>query len=480
MSISTRHILFFLGLLPSMSAVLAEPSAIKQPTLIAVGNVNKQAEYPERAHVKSMLLLSQDLGANWKVPEIIDLRATNDSNSDASAASNFPDDMLIAVSCTVGSGATCYALESVFQKPQAQFMVSSPDRNTWKAKPMPNGWPQALSCAGDDPANTTCAVVNSQGRELSLAITHDGGEHWMEQTLNGEKASTGDVSCTGHGEGTRCVFVGGTALYSLDSFLKVIPTIFVNSHQETFWEPKWIGPDDEMEQSGALQKVSCAGEGDAAVCAAIGSEDSFSGNSVMWATNDGGQTWYVPDTAIKNLSNKKQLGGVSCVKNDVANFCVAAGTKTKASFTESKAKPFFLSSIDSGQWFMTTPNYLKKYRGLIEDLSCTANQVTSLCVAVGLRDPETKKPVMLVSTDKGSSWVVKPAANLTKDYHLNKISCHSDQNSAVCVASGFSFDTDVNESMRMISSYDYGSTWVSPTASQQQSGAQIEGIAIAY
>jgi hypothetical protein len=447
------------------------PSAVS-PTLIAVGHRVKHADYPLDDQYRYTLLVSNNFGMNWMIPSIY-------------PTDNGFNTVLNATSCTDGLNAACYAVGAGYYENsdtgETLFAIGTDSGNTWSTKPMPtSAVPIEISCTGNAPATNTCAALTDNEGTLFLTTTHDGGEHWEEQKVRHHISHSsflvnGDVSCTGHDEGTFCAFVSGTDYADGVNPFTDKPIIFVNNHKDNVWIQKSI---DEFSKFGLLWKVSCAGKGENAICAAIGGESQLSGKPMMAVTTNGGNTWQAPE-AVKRLSEDKQLTAVSCIKNDAANFCVAGGASSYVHFGDIKANPFFMTTMNSSDdWSIHESKKLKKYHGSIADLSCTANSTSSLCVAVGLRDPQTRLPVILVSTDQGINWQIKAASTLTTDNYLDKISCASNQNHISCFATGGSMNE--NTPPLMLSSTDLGESWLTSSTTLLQDDMSLDGIAATY
>lgn len=448
-----KMLMILIGAGYSIGVISAEPSEHNAQNLIAVGESVPSIESSLVNRHKPIVLSSHDFGIHWDRPTLsgIPQDDTFDTTEDTD------NHNLVSVSCAQGPNAACYAVGWDFKLEKQLLFVSQDSGNTWSELYTPYDlYPIKIACTGNNPQTTTCAIIARKDGQVFTITNHSGGEYFgIEQMVRPFMVQPflvdGDVSCTGYGDDTRCVYVSGTVHKN-----SYEPLIYTNSDKNYFWKQKTISG---SLKSGSLWKVSCAGKGDAALCAAIGGESLLSGKPIMTVSTNGGNTWDEPDV-MQQLSQDKKLTSVRCVNNDAVNFCVAAGTSAVAYFNDSDTKPVFITHTrEDSHGRIHAPKALQHYRGSIEDLTCTATQEgSSLCVAIGLRAPKTRLPVILVSADQGNTWRIKTVANLTAKHYLSQMMCVPQQNKIACFASGGSLKYDV--SPFFMSSIDMGDTWV--------------------
>jgi photosystem II stability/assembly factor-like uncharacterized protein len=157
----------------------------------------------------------------------------------------------------------------------------------------------ALSCTGNG-ANAVCAIIGKKMDATDAALiidTADGGDTWHVKPLEEYSVKLKSVSCTGVAPATVCA-VGGIADKE--------PLLLASTDNGNTWQKKSI---NVLENSGAVQSVSCAGNGGSAVCMAMGIMGGFS-NYFMSVSRDGAATWQLQ--TLSDDLRYTESSGVSC------------------------------------------------------------------------------------------------------------------------------------------------------------------------
>lgn len=245
----------------------------------------------------------------------------------------------------------------------------------------------ATSCTGVVP-NVICIAA---GEDINfVAVTKDNGQTWSTSSLGTlEEPAFRGASCTGEGNEAVCVIAGN----SLDATPGDETTLlYVSRDGGSTWQSK-------PSYSGKLFSVSCAGNGDTAFCAAVGSGGFL--DPLLVYSNDGGNTWNKV-----SLSGVSTLMGVSCSFNENVPFCVAAGEKNSSPV-------IFLSSNNFSSWSEKNLNGPgSEASGLFATVSCAGSSTTAICSAGGI-NRSASVPLIAVSRDGGATWTIKnsqPAA----------------------------------------------------------------------
>lgn len=125
-------------------------------------------------------------------------------------------------------------------------------------------------------------------------------------------------------------------------------------------------------------------------------------------------------------------------------------------------EPLIVNSTDNGSsWSVKSISNLAS-GGRLASSSCTGNADNTICTAVGENltfNPYSYSPLLVQSTDGGNSWSSIPIPNFNDSGDLGSTSCTGSGNTAVCIAGGTRRDTNFNNTPLLISSLNGGNSW---------------------
>lgn len=284
------------------------------------------------------------------------------------------------------------------------------------------------------------AILTAAGPgEGRILVSQNGGSSWVNQSVQGIAASVIDytgASCTGNESTAICATVGHTTP-------GISPVIAVSINGGSFWSSETI---QGFSDSGILYSVSCTGSSPNARCVAAGTDESTEGPLLVSSIN--GSNW----TSVIAPSSTANFLGVSCTGSGASAICVAAGHDT--------VNPGSLAvSQDGGtNWTTQTANVT----GYYYTVSCTGNT----CVAVG-QNTSTKLPLIVTSTNGGTTWTVKPVNGTPPGSgglgsFFRSVTCANNGSNVFCTAAGE--DASVNPYAPLLAmSTDGGNTWAYQT-----------------
>jgi len=263
------------------------------------------------------------------------------------------------------------------------------------------------TCLND---GSTCVLTAESN---TILVSNDKGINWELKTIPG----TSDLrfsfpSCTETNEGTICVVTG----------FDMNPYLGVSFNAGRTWKLRNF---PELFRS-FLSGISCSGKNEMPVCVVVGMQsDRYEG--LLLVTKDGGDTWQ----RKKDVPNS-WLRGVSCSGEGDDVICIGVGTR----YDKHPNPPFVMVSIDGGvTWGSRDIIGLDKKEGMLHAISCTND--AKVCVAAGHITDPSYSPVVVVSTDRGSTWRVQPIANALTDGEFTHVNCsESNEFGVVCAAGG--------------------------------------------
>ncbi|AHE66865.1 WD40/YVTN/BNR-like repeat-containing protein [Legionella oakridgensis] len=332
----------------------------------------------------------------------------------------------------------------------APFIATSTDEGvTWDLQAIINpslaGFYTTTSCTGQD-LTAICTAAGHNFADAILAITRDGSKTW-ETIPTGAPADSlfSGTSCSGEENNAVCVAVGQVLVGQTDT-----PLLTVGRNGGNNWEVKAVAG---IPPFGEFNATSCTGNGDTAICAAVGAEANNLGVQVgplLAVSTNGGNSW-----VTKNLTNPLPVGltvfnSVSCTGASNAVVCGLAGYNTATG-------PFIAVSTDGGNTWSSRPIISAVAGGFLDDIDCQGGGATATCVAVGRMQ---NAPFLVVSRDGGLTWNVKAVLNSPALGIFNGVSCGTSGNTAVCVAAGEDLTGGGAAAAPMLAvSTDGGSNW---------------------
>ena len=344
--------------------------------------------YEDRLKLQPLIGVSQDGGRSWEVK----WRSQRGYVSDVSCAGN-------------GSSAICIvplnkSATTVFDKEQSEVLVSQDGGATWDSKyitDLPNsGFLGKTSCAGDN-LDSVCAIVGvdvipraaKHEEYLPFVVVGDNqGQDWFKKQVPDLLVNDllNVVSCTGKGSFARCLAIGNRNIIDPLSNKKThLPLIFLGTNRGEHWERL---PLATLHENTQLMDVSCTGDADEAICAAIGFTLE---SSYIVVSTDGGHTWDI------KYDEPGFFNSVSCSGEGSSALCVAVGS--------SKGAHVVVVSSDGGHHWAS--KYLPRFPNDsdIRSVSCQGD----ICFLVG-------NVFLAVSSDRGNTWN-RPQSVL--DLHLS-------------------------------------------------------------
>lgn len=213
--------------------------------------------------------------------------------------------------------------------------------------------------------------------------------------------------------------------------------------------------------SSIFKSASCVGAGPTAICTAAG-ENAFSGPALLAVSTDGGNTWAIP--TITGAPADGRYFGTSCTGSGSNAICTAGGRDVTGS-----SPPLIVVSTDGGTTWESKSISGAPFAGNIFSISCTGSGSNAVCAGAGSDVTGTTPPLLVVSTDGGSTWTRKAITGDTTNGSFNAASCTGSGSSAICTAAG---TDNIGISPYVAVSTDGGNTW----ARKSISGIGINAI----
>lgn len=218
--------------------------------------------------------------------------------------------------------------------------------------------------------------------------------------------------------------------------------------------------------SGMLFGSMCSGAVGTGICIAVGEDFTGSLPPLLVMSRNGGMTWSKQN--IDGLTTFGIFFATSCTGNGSAGVCIAAGQD----LTGSQA-PLLVTSTDGGTtWQLAIISGLPE-SGFFSGANCSiTNDATTTCMVVGQDLTGSQPPLLVTSTDGGVTWSKRSIPGLTSKGFFNSASCLD--NSGVCVVTGQ--DATGTLAPLLIKSSDGGATWNIQTVQGLPSSGYFSGV----
>jgi photosystem II stability/assembly factor-like uncharacterized protein len=268
------------------------------------------------------------------------------------------------------------------------------------------------------PTSTDCYAIDTTAQQLEA--THDGGLTWQRVALPDGLTTLSSPACP---TSSACLLIGTDAAGNL----VLVSTSDGGATWATY--PTGLRPVDgaAVRSHGspdAYRYVPALACTTATTCVAVITvlDASSAPASMVIVTHDGGTSW-----STSTLPAGFDLLGASCG----AQSCVLAGTDMGSS----PVAVAYVSTDDEVDWHPAT---LPAGVGPLMSVSCT----TSSCYSIASSEaPDDTAPIVLISTDNGTSWQVTDTSGLPSSV-LTDVSC---ADPSTCWASGVRVTNDGNQ-----------------------------------
>ena len=325
----------------------------------------------------------------------------------------------------------------------ALIAASMDGGNTWAVQTITsniNAVLESASCTGNGTTAYCIAAGNTSGTPF-LVTSSNGGTTWTKQLVFAAQGLLG-ASCTGSAS-TNIICATSTQDGSSNPIIVVY-----NSGASSSWTPTSI---TGLSDPALIEAVSCTGGGLNAICIAAG-QDSSSSAPLLAASTDGvGGTWTL--MTIPSIAASGYFNGASCTGSGSSAVCVAAGQGY------STGEPLLAVSTNGGTSFSVATISSFTDKGLLYGASCTGNGASAICTAVG-QDITTSLPLIVMSTNGGVTWTAATISSFTDHGIFYSANCTGAGSSAICTAAGQ--DTTTGLPLLVVST-NGGSTWAVAT-----------------
>jgi hypothetical protein len=336
----------------------------------------------------------------------------------------------------------------------------------------PLGTLNEVACTGEE-NNAICIGVGDNYYSGPLLIKSlDGGKSFNFSVLTSNYGALLGVSCTGNSPSAVCV--AGGYLGETD---KGKPYLMQSINAGVDW---YLPPLPGVRSYGLFRKISCTGGmgTSPAICVAVGwgnDDNSSKKYPIIAQSIDGGKTWGVK--SINNLSPNTlgQLYSVSCTGEGNNAMCVAIGNYS----TNDSTIPLIAQSIDGGQtWskanYLFATNLNSNLNLIFEDVNCNGGNTNTICTIagrVGTEDP-LFNPVIYRTTDRGITWINNSLEAFPPDKNgsINAISCAGLGSNSFCSAVGAGslkptaqFKKESSSSFFPLILQSFGEKWLVPS-----------------
>lgn len=207
-----------------------------------------------------------------------------------------------------------------------------------------------------------------------------------------------------------------------------------------------------LTSSGALYSSTCTNSGQTAppqtvpICIAAGANFQ-NGGPLLTLSTTGGANWILP--VIPGLTDMGAFYSNSCTDTGNNAVCVVTGENFQT------GSPLIIMTTDGGgNWAIPTIPGMTN-NGFFTSNSCSGAGATSICLAVGA-DLSTGKPLLALTNNGGSSWIVPTISGLPDIGSFSSASCTGAGTNAVCVAAGADM---VTGAPLLVSTMDGGNNW---------------------
>lgn len=176
---------------------------------------------------------------------------------------------------------------------------------------------------------------------------------------------------------------------------------------------------------------------------------------ILASSINNGQTWSIP--TISSLPVNGNFNVTSCSYSGTNSPCVAAGRDNAG------LVPLLVASTDSGStWAIKSISGLSSVNVTFEGAGCAGRGVTGICVVSG-RINTTSAPLLVQSTDGGATWsqVTTTTPALPATGRIRSSSCTGSGSTALCVAAGVDNGTGAP---LLVQTTDGGANWTRITS----------------
>lgn len=336
---------------------------------------------------------------------------------------------------------------------------SSNNDSSWAAQalPAPTGYNtgviNGMSRSNHHSIGVGSYLDASDNPYASVATSHDDGQTWSQQILPPVIPEANFASLNGVScVNERCVAVGLTGNPISQAFEALIAS---TNNSGVTWSQQRLP--ELTGYAGTIPRgISCSNN----FCVAVGtaSDETFTqSNSWIATSTNGGVTW--SQQTLNNLNNMdyQELLSVSCTPSE----CIAVGNYSD---DNGVSHPGVAISTNHGNtWTQTTLDLLEPYgQSFYSGISCTPEY----CVAVGQTDNSSgsnypAQPAVAISTNQGASWhqsILTIPSGFTYGA-LTSVNC----NGNTCVAAGYYQHSLSNFFPFTAVSMNKGITWTQTT-----------------
>lgn len=316
------------------------------------------------------------------------------------------------------------------------------------------------SCVGSD--RTAFCVASGflgdseENGKPYLIQSKNGGANWEKVTVAGSMnfGLYKKVKCTGSTPHARCIAVG---FGNNDQSANKYPLLAESIDNGKTWFTKPI-KDISSSTKGKLYSASCTGDGNDAMCVAIGDYQPFSSTIPLLIQNTDGNTWVNKKFLFLSPLNLT-FTDVNCTGKNAAPICTVVG---RIGTKDPLFNPVIYQTKDRGSNWIQLPlgNFPTNWNGTLNSIACSGDVTNPDCATVGV---SSLKPFLktnstttfpLILQDKGSKWFIPLITNATRDWHtLYSTTCNKGENN-FCFAVGFALNKNTSTPILTIKNGD--------------------------
>ena len=419
----------------------------------------------ETASLQPVVFSSADAGATWSRKPVQGL-----PNTGSFETSSCTGEGGTAVCIAAGYRLSNCASSSCPDGVQSPVLAASTDgATTWTMPTVPDlgeatGTYLGSSCTGSGRTAMCVAVGFSDVRNNSplLALSNNGGVNWTQPAI-AEPPAGGRlvaVSCSGAEASSVCVAVG-RRIATVEGKSTSVPLIIASSDGGKTWATHTV---EGMATTGTFSGVGCSGSGASAVCTVAGSDEA-SPAPILATSKDGGATWQ--GAGAGDWSAHGPFSGASCAGTGDATVCAAVGMPCAQGDT--CAATLVVTGDAGAGWGIAAEAAGLKNGGLTQ-ISCTSTTAAPVCAAVGA--DSTGMPLLVATADGGKSWSTKSIDATPTQQAYNAVSCTGEGTAAGCAVAGW--DPTSAKAFVLVSAHG-GFNWDKHIATGMD-GVQLHGV----